>query len=146
MIGGDKKMLEELRFIAEPAELDLEGALAWARANISRPAWILSEAPEKVIWRGWDNAVTADSLGHCLKLFVFNGDCELRLERYYYGDACVARIVRRDEDAPPTYARISSYLLARGRGRLEYAEHFRRDPASGALRPLFARFCGVRGA
>lgn len=119
----------------------LSEALQWSGENLAPgSAHILAESPEKVIWRQFSPDLEMAELGHCLKLYIFDEQRELRWQREYAQDAGMARLVVPDASAQETYARYSSYLLGRQGRKLCYAEHFSADAGDGSLHFAFSRY------
>lgn len=140
-----KEKLEETKFACESLPMSVGDALACAAEYIRKSdARILAETPERIIWQAWNKNERLDPLlKNCLKLYIFDADAEIRLQREYNSPQGFGRIVYKDDGEKPALTRFSYYMLKGSRKMLKYAEHFDFDPKSGAISLKFARFCGV---
>lgn len=130
----------------ETAIMDAEAALAWAGSHINpETGWLLAEAPERFLWLPLGEFQGLDRPGNYTSLVIFCPEAEIRLYKGFGQTEGRARMIMEDRAAEPGIERVSTYLLAKGPGRLEYAEFFRGDAENGILKPEFARYCGVRG-
>lgn len=131
----------------ETMRLGLEQALALARQHVqAQNGWLLAEAPERLLWLPLAEASDMALPEGCASLVIFGPEAELRFHRRPGAAEGDARLISQDAQGQPGLERVSAYLLAKGPGKLEYAEFFRQDEASGLLKLEFARCCGVRGA
>ena len=145
---SDKVYLPQTRCSCETMPMGMEGALALAGEHIGGPdARILAEMPERVLWQPFNNDSNEDLLPllkNCLKLYIFDANAEVRLQRENGRVEGIGRLARLNEEAAPTYTRFSEYWIAGSKGRLRYAEHFAFK--NGVMTLRFARYCGLARA
>lgn len=140
---NDNIYLPQTRCSCETMPMSIEAALALAREHIGKAdARILAEMPERVLWQPFNvNEDLLPLLKHCLKLYIFDANAEVRLQRDNGRAEGIGRLARLNEEAEPTYTRFSEYWIAGSKSRLRYAEHFSFKNDAMTLR--FARYCGL---
>ena len=127
---------------SKPQIMTVDEALAYGENNLSEEAYILAESPREVIHGKLAEKKNKLRPKEITSLYIFDGVCELRLEKEYGKEKGACRILR-EKQGEEYLARASSYRLVGGKGWLAYREYFVRDAKSGMFVPFAARFCGV---